>query len=106
MSRHVLEIASMTGFDISLLRPIWLVALLPLAFIGWALLRQRSRLGSWEQVANPELLRAMHALGRIDRGTGLRRDLLALVISGIAVLALTGPAPLNCIGTKFPGWVR
>ena len=82
----------MTGFDISLLRPIWLVALLPLAFIGWALLRQRSRLGSWEQVANPELLRAMHALGRIDRGTGLRRDLLALVISGIAVLALTGPA--------------
>ena len=54
-----------------LLRPEWLLALPLLALAGWLLHRQRGGLGGWDRVADPRLLQAMTALGRVEPAPGL-----------------------------------
>ena len=82
----------MSGFEISLLRPLWLLALPLVALIAWWLSQRRGGVGDWEKVADPALLSAMAALGRID--TNARRLPLgaALAAAAITVVGLSGPA--------------
>jgi len=81
-----------SGLDIILLRPWWLVGLPVLALVGWWLLTRRGGLGDWQKASDPALLRAMAALGRIDTSSS-RAPVLAMLASvTISVLALSGPA--------------
>lgn len=80
----------MTG--LALLRPEWLAALpLVLALAVWAWRRQRG-LGDWQRAADPGLLRAMQAIGRVDARGASRAILLAPLAALLVALALTGPS--------------
>lgn len=78
--------------DVTLLRPFWLLALPVLAIVGWWLWSRRGGLGDWDKAADPVLMRAMAALGRIERSASRVPLLAALGVVFFAVLALTGPA--------------
>lgn len=82
----------MSGLEFTLLRPFWLLALPVLAGIGWWIFKRRTALGDWEKAADPALMRAMAALGRIDTGGSRIPAVAPLVVAGLAVLALSGPA--------------
>lgn len=82
----------MIGADLTLLRPLWLLALPALALLGWWLCMRRGGIGDWTRVADPQLLAALAALGRIDRQAGRGPVLAALAIAGITILAMSGPA--------------
>lgn len=83
----------MSGLEITLLRPLWLVALPLLAVFFWLLWRRRGSLGDWSLAADPELLRAMARLGHVDETPGRSRVLVWLCGAlAVIVLALTGPA--------------
>ncbi len=70
------------------LRPEWLWALLPLAVIGWGLLRQTSRASAWEKQCDPHLLAEL----LIRRARHHRLPLFLLAVAWIlAVVALAGP---------------
>ncbi|WP_372571819.1 VWA domain-containing protein [Ruegeria jejuensis] len=78
--------------DITLLRPLWLLCLPVLCGFGWWLWSRSGGFGEWDRAANPVLMRAMAALGRIDARAN-RRPLIALLLAvGICILALAGPA--------------
>ncbi|WP_424968626.1 VWA domain-containing protein [Dinoroseobacter sp. S375] len=82
----------MTGLDVTLLRPVWLLALFALAGFGWWVLRRRGGLGDWQRAVDPALLRAMAALGRVDSQSS-RAPLWALLTTlAVILLALSGPA--------------
>lgn len=82
----------MNELDVTLLRPLWLLTLPVLAGLGWWLFNRHSALGDWEKAADPALMQAMEALGRID-GSSSRVPVLApLVVAALAALALSGPA--------------
>jgi Ca-activated chloride channel family protein len=77
--------------DFHFLRPLWLLALLPLLSGAWLLLlRQRLQAGRWRHAVDPELARWVIESGW--RGT-LRRGLFAVLLAWtVAVLALAGPS--------------
>lgn len=82
----------MSGLELTLLRPFWLLALPVLIGAGWWFYRRHGALGDWHRATDPALLRAMAALGRVDVGAS-RTPLVALLGAvGLIVLALTGPA--------------
>jgi Ca-activated chloride channel family protein len=72
------------------LRPAWLLALLPLAWLSWRLWRERGDAGTWRGVVEPHLLAALLEDGD-DRPR--RRLPLALLAVGwlVLVVALAGP---------------
>ena len=73
------------------LRPWWL-ALVPIALLLGALVVRRARdLGAWTQAMDPELIAAMHRLGRVTGGAPRRAWLPALIVAALG-LALAGPA--------------
>jgi len=78
--------------DVILLRPLWLLTLPVLIGFGWWLYRQKSGLGDWTKAANPGLLQAMAALGRIDNRKTAQPLWAGLVFAFLTVLALSGPA--------------
>lgn len=76
-----------------LLRPWWLLALLPVLALAWWV-RQRRLAGDWAGIIDPALLGPLRRLGALTDG---RRDaalLLPFIAAGVIVLALTGPARL------------
>lgn len=76
--------------DFHFLRPAWLLALLPLAGLLWALYRQRRGGGDWRDFCDPALLPYI-LIGTPARSARFPLGLAAL--SGtLAVLALAGPA--------------
>lgn len=82
----------MSGLEITLLRPLWLLALLPLmAFARWAWLR-RSGAGDWHKAADPALMQAMTALGRIDPRNNRGPLIATLSIIALTIVAIAGPA--------------
>jgi len=82
----------MSALDLTLLRPLWLLALLPLAaFAGWVWLR-RGGAGDWHKAADPALMQAMMALGRIDPRNNRAPLIATLGIIAVTMLALSGPA--------------
>jgi len=75
--------------DIHLLRPLWLLALIPLGLLLWRLARQGRAADAWRGVVDAHLL--SHLLE--DDGRRVRRLPLALLSLGwlLVVLALAGP---------------
>lgn len=76
--------------DLILIRPIWLLALIPAGLLWWALRRGQDSLDAWKKTFDPVLLRHLLVAG------GGRRwmrpvDLLGLVWVA-AVIALAGPS--------------
>ena len=82
----------MSGVEITLLRPAWLLALPVIGLLGWWLMRRRGGLGDWHKAADPGLIAAMAALGRVDPHTGRMALIGTLAALTISVLALSGPA--------------
>ncbi len=82
----------MTVADVTLLRPFWLLALPLLGMLAVWLWRRRGALGDWDKAADPALLQAMAALGRVQRMPGRGPLLAGLAVVAITVLALSGPA--------------
>ncbi|TNE76351.1 MAG: VWA domain-containing protein [Gammaproteobacteria bacterium] len=75
--------------DFHLLRPLWLLALLPALTAAWWLLRQQQNSGSWQQVIAPELLPLLVDGSAVKQ----RRSLVvaALIAWLLATLAMAGP---------------
>lgn len=75
-----------------LLRPWWLLALLPVA--GLALLRaaRAPDAGGWERIMGRDMLRAMRALGHLGGRQPLWMRLLAPLALAVLTLGLAGPA--------------
>lgn len=73
------------------LRPLWLLALLPLPALLWWLARQPVGAGRWQDIIDAHLLRVLLQQGQ--HGQRSRRPLLAIAIAWLlAVLALAGPS--------------
>jgi Ca-activated chloride channel family protein len=76
--------------DFHFLRPLWLIALVPVAFVGWLLWRGSDESRSWRGVIAP------HLLPRLLVGGGKRAWFSPVVLLvagwGAAVVALAGPA--------------
>ena len=70
------------------LRPLWLLALLPVALVGWRLLRKRHPLGPWAEVFEARFL-ALFSADTTPRSKAPIWALLALWT--LMVLALAGP---------------
>jgi Ca-activated chloride channel family protein len=79
----------MNGAEWHLLRPLWLLLLLPAAWLVWRLVTHRGGAGAWRDVVDPGLLR--HLLVE----AGGRRSRLPYLLLGIGwlvlVVALAGP---------------
>lgn len=71
------------------LRPLWLLALIPLAWLLWRYWRQRQRANNWQSVCDPHLL--PHLLVN-SQGQISRTPLWLLGCAGLlSILALAGP---------------
>lgn len=77
---------------VTLLRPLWLLALPLLAAAGWWLARRAGGLGDWERAVAPELLAAMRAMGRVAPGRGGDRGWTLPAAAALIGLGLAGPA--------------
>ncbi len=82
----------MSGLDVTLLRPLWLLALPVLAAAGWWLMSRRGGLGDWHRAADPALLQAMAALGRVDQSASRLPLIACLATVALCVVALAGPS--------------
>ncbi len=82
----------MSVLGLTLLRPVWLLGLPVLLGLSWWLWTRRGGLGDWDKAADPALMRAMAALGRVDAGAGRTALLSMLGCLGVGCLALAGPA--------------
>ncbi|QFT92306.1 hypothetical protein FIU86_05595 [Roseovarius sp. THAF9] len=80
------------SLDVTLLRPLWLLALPVLAGLAWWLWSRRQGLGDWQRAADPGMIRAMAALGRVEAQPGRSGLWAGMAVLVIAVLALAGPA--------------
>lgn len=75
--------------DIHFLRPFWLFAILPLAMLGFSLLKQKSAIDAWRHVCDAHLL--PHLL-QIHGQSKRAWPLLVLMSSGLCmIIALAGP---------------
>jgi len=73
----------------TLLRPLWLFALLPFAGLIWQLFKGNPNSRSWQSVVDPELL--PHLLGGKFQARQSRTVVLVAVIGFVAIIALAGP---------------
>ena len=75
-----------------LLRPWWLLALLPVATLAFWSWRRAPDAGGWQSVMSPPMLAAMQALGQLGgRPAGWQRWLAPAALA-VMVLGLAGPA--------------
>ncbi len=77
--------------SLALLRPWWLVALLPLALLVLRATWRAAPLGDWRRAVDPALMRLMERRGAVLGGRR-QANLAAAVAAGLIALALTGPA--------------
>lgn len=87
--------------DIAFLRPLWALAVPAIVALAVLSSRRAARIGDWSRRIDPHLMRAMAALGRVDRGAGRWGGLAPFVVAGLAALALTGPALERGDGRTF-----
>lgn len=77
--------------DFTILRPWWLLALLPCWALAWRLARKpRGRFGNWTNVVDAELLPHVVVAAHAGRGGALR--MLPVLGLTLAIIALAGPA--------------
>lgn len=83
-----------------LLRPLWLLALLPVAALAFWVWRRPST-GEWSAIIAAPLLERMREMGFV--ATGLRRGavLLPFLAAAVVVVALSGPARMRQGGGGF-----
>jgi len=75
--------------ELHLLRPYWLLALLPLVLVLWRMWRSKSESQNWRAVCDPRLL---HYLLVGEARTSTQWPLLVAGIAGVlTILALSGP---------------
>ncbi len=79
-------------WDLSLLRPMWLVALPVLALATVYLARRRAGIGDWSRAVDPALMEGLKALGRVHEGRATTAHRAALAAAALIALALVGPA--------------
>ena len=72
------------------LRPLWLLALVPAALIGWLLWRQRDPLRSYRTNIAPHLL--THLVIKAGKTSLLRPEVVLLCALPLSILALAGPS--------------
>ncbi|NVO56687.1 VWA domain-containing protein [Rhodobacteraceae bacterium B1Z28] len=82
----------MSELDFTLLRPGWLILLPGLALAGWWVLSRAGGFGDWDRVADPQLMRAMAVISRIEAAATPLPLIALLSVVGICVIALSGPA--------------
>lgn len=82
----------MNELDVTLLRPVWGLFVLIVCGVGWWLLSRAGGFGAWDKVTDPQLVKAMAAIGRIESGSLPLTPAALLLTTGIIVIALTGPA--------------
>ncbi len=81
-------------FALQFLRPYWLLALLPTAFLLWKIWQVKQKQGSWHQIIAPQF----RALLLGDSSNGQPRSRHTLALSGLtliwllAIIALAGPS--------------
>ena len=80
--------------DLTLLRPLWLLALPAVALLAAWLWRHRAA-GEWAAVIDPPLLAAMRRLGHLRADRADPSPFLACAAAALLVLALAGPAVLR-----------
>lgn len=71
------------------LRPVWFLALLPLAFVVWRLLAVKRQSRSWQAVVDPNLL--PHLLSGTNSVRSNAKLYLISVIGLLSIIALAGP---------------
>jgi len=76
--------------ELQLLRPLWLLGLLPVIGVWWLLWRRQDPLARWQRVIDPHLL--PHLVVGEEGTRGLRPIHLLLLIWVLAVVALAGPS--------------
>lgn len=81
-------------FSLQFLRPYWLLALLPTAFLLWQIWQVKQKQGSWHQIIAPQFRPLL--LGESSNGQSHFRHTLALsgltFIWLLAIIALAGPS--------------
>ncbi|SLN69657.1 VWA domain-containing protein [Ruegeria meonggei] len=82
----------MSELDVTLLRPFWGLSLFFLCAVGWWVISRTGGFGAWDRVTDPQLMKAMAAIGRIEGGSFPLTPAALLLTSGIVAIALTGPA--------------
>lgn len=83
-----------------LLRPLWLLALLPvIAAAIWV--RRRRMAGEWGAVIDPALLPALRRLGLLTDGRRNRLAMLPFVSAAVLVIGLSGPAVLRSGAVEY-----
>lgn len=75
--------------NLHLLRPWWLLALLPIGVLYWAWLRRQQITARWQRSVDPELLSVLLDDQRRSRGQSSNWPLLLVLLA--AVLGLAGP---------------
>ena len=78
--------------DISLTRPLWAIALPLIAALAFYLRQRQMGLGDWTKVIEPQMMRALTAIGRIRTFNATGHALLPIIAAVCIVIALTGPA--------------
>ncbi len=79
-------------WELSLLRPFWVLALPIIFLLALRAARRRSSPGDWSGVIDPHLMSAMAELGRIDHARGRWRGIAPFAVAGLVAIALLGPA--------------
>ena len=94
----------MTPGDLVLLRPLWLLALLPVALAAlWV--RRRAASGGWERLVDPPLLRRMQALGLVGAGAAPRlAPIMLAALLALALQARPGCAPRPPPSRRWTRW--
>lgn len=77
-----------------LLRPQWLLALLPLAAL-WLVLRRIHPQGAWSAVIDPPLLAALRDIGQVTPARHDRSAAAPLLAAALIALGLAGPAVMR-----------
>lgn len=75
--------------DLHLLRPYWLIAILPILLVWWSLWRKQNPVTSWTKIVDTHLLE--HLLVGEKRRRCMRPIHLLLVMWCLCVVALSGP---------------
>ncbi|PZQ51539.1 MAG: VWA domain-containing protein [Rhodovulum sulfidophilum] len=83
-----------------LLRPLWLLALAPLAALAVLVWRRRAA-GGWEAILTPELRAFLGARGDLGAPGGRWPPLIPFALAALVALALSGPARPRQEGAGF-----